>query len=517
MYKKYLSTVVLGIVLLTTGLISTAVSAGDSSMKKKPNIILVFADDISAKEFPTYRIPNRTYPDDAPCTTPVLEMMKNEGVQFKDFWATPLCHPSRGLIMTGRYAHRTQWWSNGFGPGDGDPGSPVYDYHLTLGVIAHNAGYKCQMIGKWQLGGEQSGYKFDEYVMTPGKEAARSDPAKKTMGPNGKGKPSFYWNPGYSLSNHPTESGGYKTNWDDFAAEIEVKYMKDFMGRKVDEQTPFFVYWTSHMGHQNWDFDHDGMGYPGVPPMDPNFYPGTQKIDVLSPDGKLVKKTPPGMNYHVQYLDYCVGELIRHCEKLGVMDNTVIIVTTDNGTTEHGKGLKGCIRERGAKVPLFVYAPGFVKARGETEELSDLSDIAPTIAALTGSPLPPDYEFDGKNLVPFLTGQTDKHRDWIFSYNAEMRMVRTKNVMMDGIGQLFDTRGSRDQEDFPKITDKVPRKLKADVVLIESILEKIPGPDLDSKIYKDYLVDKAGNFPRWEVIKKAELTGEKLELPPIEE
>jgi len=106
-------------------------------VRKKPNIILIMADDISAKEFPTYNIPKPTY-GDRPCSTPVFDKIKNDGVQFAIAWATPLCHPSRGMIMTGRYAHRTKWWSNGFSPAKGEKGYPLYQHHLTLGVCPSN-------------------------------------------------------------------------------------------------------------------------------------------------------------------------------------------------------------------------------------------------------------------------------------------------------------------------------------------------------------------------------------------
>lgn len=281
------------------------------------------ADDISAKEFPTYNIPNPTY-GDGPCTTPVMERMKRQGVQFAHGWATPLCHPSRGMIMTGRYAHRTQWWSNEFGPAEGEKGYPLYDHHLTLGLIAKNAGYISQFVGKWQLGGTPDGYAFDEYVSTPGQYAARA-PADKKPAEQGRGKASFYWNPGYGLRNHPDypESSGvkgqtFKTTWGDFAADIELKFIKNFMKRKHEKGRPFFVYWPAHMGHGNWDFENDRMGYPGVPPMDKRAYPGTPRIKTSAPDGTVAEKTPPGINYHVQYLDYCLGELIKHMENLGI-------------------------------------------------------------------------------------------------------------------------------------------------------------------------------------------------------
>lgn len=109
-------------------------AAAAKPVRKKPNIILIMADDISAKEFPTYNNPKPTY-GDGPCTTPVFKKIKNDGVQFAIAWATPLCHPSRGMIMTGRYAHRTQWWSNGFSPTEGEKNHALYESHLTLGQI----------------------------------------------------------------------------------------------------------------------------------------------------------------------------------------------------------------------------------------------------------------------------------------------------------------------------------------------------------------------------------------------
>ena len=142
--------------VLAAGIVPSIVFGGKK--KDRPNVILIMADDISAKEFPTYRTPNPTYGDG--CSTPVLEKMKDKGVQFRIGWATPLCHPSRGMIMTGRYAHRTQWWSNGYGPTEGEKNHALYEDHLTLGQIARAAGYATQFVGKWQLGGTPDGYAF---------------------------------------------------------------------------------------------------------------------------------------------------------------------------------------------------------------------------------------------------------------------------------------------------------------------------------------------------------------------
>lgn len=475
--------------------------------KKRPNIILVMADDISAKEFPTYNIPNPMYGDE-PCTTPVFERIKNEGVQFRHGWATPLCHPSRGMMMTGRYAHRTQWWSNEFGPIEGEDGYPLYKYHLTLGQIAKKANYSTQFVGKWQLGGTMEGYGFDEYVMTPGSYAARSPAELK--GNNGVGKASFYWNSGYSLTGHPNhplddkgKSPNFKTTWNDFAADIELKYMKDYMRRKGNQKEPFFIYWPAHLGHSNWDYVNNKMGYPGVPPMDEKRYPKTKHIKVKMPDGTMVHRTEAGMNYHVQYLDYCIGELIAESEKLGIDKDTIFLISTDNATTEYGKGLKGAVKEHGPKVPFFVYGPGYFKGKGEVDDFASLVDFAPTIAKLTGAKLPDKYEFNGLNLMPFLTGKKKLHRDWAYSYNAEYQMVRTRNVVRDGMGFFWDARGTLDQESYMLIDEEnVDPTLKKEVKQIKAILAKYPTAPTSGKMYERYMKEKAGKWELWDKMRE---------------
>jgi len=482
--------------------------AAAKSVRKKPNIILMMADDISAKEFPTYNIPKPTY-GNRPCSTPVFEKIKNDGVQFAIAWATPLCHPSRGMIMTGRYAHRTQWWSNGFSPAEGENGYPLYQSHLTLGQITKSAGYATQFVGKWQLGGTPDGYDFDEYVFTPGKYAARA-PAEKKSSESGKGKASFYWNPGYSLRNHPdypdssgTKEQTFKTTWKDFAADIELKFIKNFMKRKHEKSEPFFVYWPAHMGHGNWDFENERMGYPGVPPMDKRLYPRTPKIKTTAPDGTIVQKTPPGINYHVQYLDYCLGELIKDTKNIGINNNTIIIFTTDNATTEYGKGLKGAVKEHGPMVPMTVYGPGLVKPRGQVNDLASLVDIAPTVVELAGAKLPGGYAFDGKSMMPFVSGKTSIHRDWLYSYNAEYQMVRTRNVCRDGMGFYWDTRGTRDQAQYRLIDEAKPNPaLRKDIELIKTILTKYPTAPLSGPMYERYMKAKEGKRERWDKTRK---------------
>ncbi len=474
----------LKIFLIPLLLFSAVSCAKKEDEYRKPNIIVIMADDISAKDFPSYGLSDPTY-GDAPCVTPTLDMIKQEGVQFAHSWATPLCHPTRGMIMTGRFATRTGWWSNEFDIRAADPNLDpgLHSFNQTFGQLVKNAGYASQMVGKWQLYGTKEGFEFDEYVMTPGNKAARA-PAQKN------GKPSFYWNPGYALHNHPDypESAGeealqFETTWDDFAADIELKFIKDFISRQHAAEKPFFVYWPAHMGHGNWDYVYDRMGNPGVPERD----------EAGNRTGKI---TEPGMNVHVQYLDYLTKELIDELNEMGILDNTIIILTTDNATTPHGKGMKGVFKETGSLVPLYVYGPGLIKTRGETEELVSLADICPTIADLSGATLPEGYEFDGISLVPFLTGKTDKTREWIFSYNGVCRMVRTKTVMRDGIGLYWDIRDQKDQAFYELVEMDPDPELKKDIELIGKILSSYPPPAQSGPAWDHYRQEK-DNHREW--------------------
>ena len=237
--------------------------------------------------------------------------------------------------------------------------------------------------------------------------------------------------------------------------------------------------------------------------MDTKLYRGTPKIKAKAPDGTMAEKTPPGINYHVQYLDYCFGELIRHTQDLGIDRNTVFIFSTDNATTSYGKGLKGAVKEHGPLVPMIMYGPGSVNAIGEADDLASLADIMPTVADLTGAKLPDNYEFDGKSMMPFVSGKTSKHRDWVYSYNAEYQMVRTRNVCRCGMGFYWDTRGVRDQEKYRMIDmNKPDPALRKEIELIKAVLKKYPTAPLSGPMYERYMKAKAGKRELWDKMRE---------------
>ena len=113
----------------------------------------------------------------------------------------------------------------------------------------------------------------------------------------------------------------------------------------------------------------------------------------------------------------------------GLRDNTIVIFTCDNG--ENGKKMHAS--EDGPRVPFIVNCPGLIQQRGATDELMEFSDIYPTLMEFSGASVPDGYALDGQSLVPFLTGATDIHREWIISYIATARMVRTKRWLLEAV------------------------------------------------------------------------------------
>ena len=133
------------------------------------------------------------------------------------------------------------------------------------------------------------------------------------------------------------------------------------------------------------------------------------------------------------YIDVLVGRLEQNIRDLNVMDNTVFIFCSDNGTAVTAKS-RGV--ERGCRVPFVVYGAGIGK-RGATSEICDLSDILPTLVDFAGADLPEGYDVDGRSLKPFLTGRTDAHRDHIFACIGTTRLARTRTHLLEVVNPVL--------------------------------------------------------------------------------
>jgi len=468
----------------------------------RPNLILVFADDISAREIPVYGSSVWSPPEGGNTTdpaylaeTPVMDMMATNGVWFKTAWASVVCGPSRAMMMTGRYASIHKWWFND--DKGKKPNGKIYELYesspLLIGKVAQQAGYRTQWCGKTQMNNVNDPvYGFDEGVYSHGGVADGSDnpytdfEVKKVGGlltnvdtglpldaseASNYAQTSWYWYPSVSLYNYPEAPA--ESIWWPFSSEDQSAYglhtygpdvvldmSLDFIERSVASNTPFFVYHTSNLGHDAYDWlkqSESTIKWPGTPIVTWDGTNYSRIAPVITGDAGIYDThgtvTDMGIHNHIKYLDYQLWQYVEKLKELGIENNTVLIFCADNGTSGYGKTSHD--RQKGCHVPLIIYAPGVGLAKqGAQDALVNIADILPTLADIVGVPIPADYELHGKSLWPYLTATNAVHRDWIYSYKNGLQLVRGQRVMRDGSDKWWDVATQPpDLISFPQITD----------------------------------------------------------------
>lgn len=528
--------------LLFVSVLCVSVSM-EAQKKMKPNIILVLADDISARELPIYKSDTWSPPKGGNTQdkkyrgkTPVLNRLAQEGLYVKTAWAAVVCSPSRAMMMTGRYAHLHKWWGNKTIGKYSSPEGKLESYPLyasseyTIGHIAKAGGYATFWSGKTQMRNKRLElFGFDEGVFTPGESSlAMENPytdfkvqtkkvnGKKIQLNNNTGKEvstydqsSWYWQPHVMLMNHPTASKQFEW-WPNnkkskkefglqtYGPDVELDFILDFMERKTAEKKPFFVYHTSHLGHDAFDF---------LNPNQKNKWPGTPKVTYKN--GKYKRTNPwitgekgefdthgtvteSGIHNHINYLDYQMSLYLKKLKELKIEENTIVIFCADNGTSGYGKNSPDL--QKGTHVPFIVYAPGlYLTKKGEQDVLFNIADVLPTVAEIGGVTIPKGYEINGESFWSFLTTDKKEHRDWIYGYKDNMQIIRGTNLMKDGRNKWYDV--SKTPDDLIsyreiKNWNNESKKFKTDKKTLEAIL-----PNFD-------LFDVAQNGPLTEKDKK---------------
>lgn len=379
------------LILLTTLLVLPLTGA------KKTNVILIMADDIGYECYGAYG--GTSY------ETPVLDKMAAEGMRFNHAYSNPICTPSRVKIMTGLSNIRNY---SAFGIMRRDV--------TTFGHMMQKAGYRTAMTGKWQLYGAQ-GYTEQFYAKGIMPDEAGFDryclwqvDAKKER----------FWGPTVTVD-------GVVKDYpkDVYGPDVYCDFLLDRMEEYKDE--PFFLYYPMVLVHS-----------PFVP----------------TPDSANKKNKDKQQNFAdmVAYMDKLIGKIVAKTEELGIAEDTLIMVTGDNGTHSSLKsnigdkviqGGKGKPTDAGTHVALIAYQPGTVPAGKVCDDLVEFSDFVPTIAQATGvKSLSPT---DGKSFLPQLHGKRGKPRGTVFIYywprpekGEPLRFVRDKRWKLYGDGRLFD-------------------------------------------------------------------------------
>lgn len=443
--KKLISRFLLAILVLSFGI---AVQ-GQTTKSKKPNIILIYTDDLGYGDVSCYGT--------SAIPTPNIDRMAKNGVRFTNAHATSAtCTPSRFSLLTGKYAWRKE--GTGIAPGDATLLIPVST--ATLPGMLQKAGYNTAVIGKWHLGlGDGKGADWNGKI-TPGPieigfnysflipatgdrvpcvfvenhevvNLDKNDPIKVSYtgpvdpnAPTGKKNPELLkMQPSHGhdmtivngVSRIGYMSGGNAALWkDEDFANILVQKATAYINQQ--KSNPFFLYFSTHDIH--------------VPRM---------------PNERFVGKSGMGPRGDVLLqLDWTVGQIEEILKKNGLLENTLIIFTSDNGQViDDGykdeaveklgnhkpagiyRGGKYSAFEAGTRVPFIVSWKGSIKPGKVNNALFSQIDLYASLAGLTGVAVENNQAPDSKNNLSVLLNKSQLSRGYLVeqSLNSTLSLV----------------------------------------------------------------------------------------------
>jgi arylsulfatase A len=414
------------LLLLLLFLSGLHVSAADAG---RPNIVVILLDNVGREWFGCYG-------SEENCT-PNIDRLAAGGVRFANCYTTTVCGPSRVEMLTGRYPFRTGWYLHHdaalYSGGGFDP-----QRETTYARVLRDVGYATGMAGKWQVNnlydepGVITRHGFDEQLVWPGSidrdkvDADFKAAFQKAIANNDAGFlaeatrniESRYWD-AVMLRN-----GKREVARDRFGPDVFQEFAFDFYRRH--QEGPFLFYHAMVLTHgQN-----------------------VQEHVVVTPENK---DSPPKEEHEMfadmlRYADKQVGAIVAELERLDLLNRTIVIIASDNGTEKsltaraNGRVVQGGlyqINEAGGNVPLIIHSPQLVQG-GRVAPLADFTDILPTVCDLAGAKLPASLVLDGKSFAPFLRGEGAAPRRWIFNHYADERVARDERFKLTSNGDLFD-------------------------------------------------------------------------------
>ncbi|AKJ63758.1 sulfatase-like hydrolase/transferase [Kiritimatiella glycovorans] len=372
-----------------------------------PHLLLITADNISARELGCYGHPSHR--------TPHLDRLASEGVRFQTCWGSPSGMAARVELCTGRYPFRTGWYHEFMRPAAGERGYVVSQSNLTLARLLQHAGYDTFLAGQWLFPESpmQHGYR-NRCVWAPGVRRLFGGEPSTVQGatPDAhlRGLPSWHRNPELRINGHR-----YAADEEHYGPDLFRSYLAHHTSRVAS--APVFMHYAMTLGRRA---ELEPGGVVTWPPV-----PGTET------EAGTLKDT-------VEHIDAGIGALMQNLVDSGLERDMIVVFTADNGSPFFGKGR--IYGERGAAVPLIVWGPGRIPSLPPSPALVDHTDIFPTLAQLAGASIPGDYELDGKSFVPALRGEPGSIRTWIYAPWADRQLVRTRDWMLDGDDRLWRCR-----------------------------------------------------------------------------
>lgn len=453
--------------VLIFGALLCVEAAPAESKPRRPNIVLIVADDLGYGELGCQG--NQEIP------TPNIDSIAKNGVRFTAGYVTaPYCSASRAGLLTGRYQTRFGYEFNPVGAHNEDPRAGLPASETTLAEHLQDAGYATALIGKWHLGGHAKYHPlrhgFDEffgflheghYFVPPPYKGVTTMLRRKALpdgstgrwiSRNGKLVHSTHMRsnePDYD-ANNPILRNGQPVAERSYLTDAFTREAVDFIGRHKDR--PFFLYLPYNAVHSPLQGADAWM----------------KKFAHIKDVHRRIFAAMLGN------LDHGVGQVLKKLRSDGLEENTLVVFISDNGgptreltsSNKPLRGGKGQVYEGGIRVPFLMQWKGTLPA-GSVYRQSVISlDIFETAAAIAKRPIPKSRSIDGVNLLPYLLGK-EKSRPhdrlfWRLGTKTAVRVGDWKLLRNPGRGaksdwQLFDL--SKDLSEKRDLASKQPAKL----------------------------------------------------------
>ena len=431
---------------ILTGALAICIGISSTTLadQRRPNVIVLLADDLGSKDIGC---------DGGPVKTPAIDGLAAKGVRFTDFHSgAPVCSPARATLLTGRHHLRTGVYTV--------IQDHIHNMHLlksevTMAEHLKANGYDTLHVGKWHLGTPFRRMKkpwidehgFDDWFATD----LNAAPSHRN--------PSNFWRNRERVG----EMEGY-------ACQLVVDEAINWLDSKRDAEKPFFLNVWFHEPHAPLAAPDQLVSQYGDLNDSAAIYSGT-----------------------IDNTDRAIARLLKKLENIGSLENTIIIYTSDHGSYRPDRngglrGNKGSLFEGGIRTPGIIYWPKGIKG-GRTEDTpAGAVDLLPTICGLVGIDKPKGVHLDGADLSPLLAGKPGEFKrhqplTWHSPTSQPVVVIREGKYSLVGYRKM---EYPRDQVAIRSVMDEMK------VILEKKYDRKMTPSELWHKAYNSRL-----STPEW--------------------
>jgi arylsulfatase A-like enzyme len=419
-----------------TGMVTLALGTNGTDARppaKPPNIVFILADDLGFADVACYGRPD--------LRTPNVDRLAAQGVRLLQAYAnSAVCTATRVALVTGRYQYRLRVGLEEPLAGNTDVG--LEPSHPTLPSLLRKAGYSSTLVGKWHLG------------------------TLPKFGPLQSGYDHFYGFRGGAVDYYSHANPAGKDDlWDEDVPVQQAGYLTELLGsRAVDvvngyarSRQPFMLSLHFNAPHWPWEAPGDEAESERL---------RTERAGLFHLDGGS-QRTYQRM---IEAMDLQIGRVLRALSARGLIDDTIVIFTSDNGGERFADtwpftGKKTELLEGGLRIPAVISWPARIPRGRTTDQVAISMDWVPTLLAAAGTAPDPAYPSDGVNLLPVLTRHAPpipRKLYWRYKANAQRAMrdgdlkflkIRDNTFLFDVVADPLERANlkHRRQDDYQRL------------------------------------------------------------------